>query len=82
MKKKSIQPINLVHECGQIAIIDSEIFIQIYFEVGRNSAQNESYLETLGCLGLVLRDNCNDESGFNPADIRETLFALLHDKGK
>ena len=58
------------------------IFIQFYFEVGRNSAQNESYLETLGCLGLVLRDNCNDESAFNPADIRETLFALLHDKGK
>ena len=58
------------------------IFIQFYFEVGRNSAQNESYLETLGCLGLVLRDNCNDESDFNTADIRETLFALLHDKGK
>ena len=58
------------------------IFVQIYFEVGRNSAQKESYLETLGCLGLVLRDNCNDESDINPANIRETFFALLHDKGK
>ena len=30
----------------------------------------------------IFRDNCNDESDFNPADIRDTLFALLHDKGK
>ena len=58
------------------------IFIQFYFEVGIVSAQKESYLETLGCLGCLLRDNCNDESDFNPNDIRDKLFALLHDKGK
>ena len=55
------------------------IFIQFYFEVGRVPAKNDSYLETLGCLGLIFRDNCNNESDFNPYDIRDKLFALFHE---